>query len=98
MRAAKSGQITREMKIVAEDEGVSVEAVRRGVADGRIVITCNVRRSNIHPIGIGEGLRTKVNANVGTSPDLCNPDLEVEKAKVAAVSYTHLTLPTTERV
>ena len=83
MRAAKSGQITREMKIVAEDEGVSVEAVRRRVADGRIVITCNVRRSNVHPIGIGEGLRTKVNANVGTSPDLCNPDLEVEKAKVA---------------
>ncbi|KYH40151.1 MAG: Phosphomethylpyrimidine synthase [Candidatus Bathyarchaeota archaeon B26-2] len=83
MRAAKSGQITREMSVIAEDEGVSAEAIRRRVAEGRIVITRNVRRSRVHPIGIGEGLRTKVNANVGTSPDFCNPELEVEKARVA---------------
>jgi len=83
MRAAKSGQITNEMRIVAEDEEISPEKIRRGVAEGRIIITHNLKHENVHPIGIGEGLRTKVNANVGTSPDLCNPDLEVEKARVA---------------
>lgn len=83
MRAAKNGQITDEMRIVAKDENVSPEIIRRRIAKGRIVIPCNIKRSNVHPIGIGEGLRTKVNANIGTSSDFCNLKIEVEKAKVA---------------
>jgi len=83
MKAAKLGQITAEMRIVAEDEGESPERIRRRVAKGTVAITRNLKRGNVHPIGIGEGLRTKVNANVGTSADLCDPALEVEKAKVA---------------
>jgi len=83
MKAARNGELTREIKTVAEDEGVSAEFVRKRVAEGRIIIACNVKRRNVHPIGIGEGLRTKVNANVGTSPDFHNIEVEVEKAKVA---------------
>jgi len=83
MKAAKLGQLTEEMQRVAEDEGVSPEKVRDGVARGTLVITRNLRREGVRPVGIGEGLRVKVNTNVGTSPDLCDPSLEVEKAKVA---------------
>ncbi len=83
MRAAKEGRVTEEMRIVAADEGESPEKIRERVSRGTVIITRNNRRGNVHPIGIGEGLRTKVNANIGTSTDLCNIDLEVEKARVA---------------
>ena len=80
---ARKGKITEEMKAVAEEEGISVEALRRSVAAGRVVITRNLRRMNVRPLGIGEGLRIKVNANVGTSSALCDLELEVEKARTA---------------
>jgi len=83
MGSAKRGQITEEMRIVAEDEGESAEVICQRIAEGTVIITRNVMRKNVHPLGIGKGLRTKVNANVGTSQDLCDPNLEVEKAKVA---------------
>ena len=83
MEMARRGQPTDEMRAVAEAEGVPLQVLVRRVASGRVVITRNVRREGVRPTGIGEGLRVKVNANVGTSPDLCDPDLEVEKAKVA---------------
>jgi len=83
MRAAKVGQITEEMKVVAKDEGEPPEKIRQRIAKGTAIIVYNIQRENVHPIGIGEGLRTKVNANVGTSADLCDPDLEVQKARVA---------------
>ncbi|MEM2393768.1 MAG: phosphomethylpyrimidine synthase [Candidatus Bathyarchaeia archaeon] len=83
MGAAKNGHITQEMRIVAEDEGISPKRICRRIAKGVVVITRNIQRENVHPVGIGQGLRTKVNANVGTSPDMCDLNLEVEKAKVA---------------
>ena len=83
MEMAKRGQPTEEMKAVAELEGVPLDKLMRLVASGRVVITRNVRREHVRPTGIGEGLRVKVNANVGTSSDLCDPDLEVEKARIA---------------
>jgi len=83
MESAKRGQITEEMRMVAEDEGESPEVICQRIAEGTVIITRNVVRENVHPLGIGKGLRTKVNANVGTSQDLCDPNLEVEKAKVA---------------
>ena len=77
------GQITEEMRIVAKDEDESPKKICKRIAAGRVVITRNVQRENVHPIGIGEGLRTKINANVGTSADLCDLGLEVEKARIA---------------
>ncbi len=72
------------MRAVARQEGVPLSLVVRGVASGRIVIPRNPRRGGEVAVkGIGEGLCTKVNANVGTSPDYVNVEEEVEKAKVA---------------
>jgi phosphomethylpyrimidine synthase len=83
MEAAKRGQITEEMLAIAKDEDESPQAICQRVAEGTVIITRNLQHENIRPIGIGKGLRTKVNANVGTSPALCDLKLEVEKAKIA---------------
>jgi len=83
IEAAKKGQITEEIRVVARDEGVSPQMLRQRLAEGTVIITRNVRRENVHPIGIGKGLRTKINTNIGTSPDLCDLDLEIKKAKIA---------------
>jgi len=83
IEAAKKEQITEEMRIVARDEKESPQKIRQRLAEGTVIITRNVQRENVHPIGIGKGLRTKINANIGTSPDLCDLNLEIEKAKIA---------------
>jgi phosphomethylpyrimidine synthase len=84
MRSARRGDLTEEMKEVARAEGVSPEYIMRMVGEGRVVIAKNPARGGKgRALGIGEGLRVKVNANVGTSPDICDPDLEVRKAKAA---------------
>ncbi|MDH5754761.1 MAG: phosphomethylpyrimidine synthase ThiC [Candidatus Bathyarchaeota archaeon] len=83
MEAAKKGRITEEMRIVAKNEKESPQSIRQRLAEGTVIITRNVQHENVHPIGIGKGLRTKINANIGTSPDLCDFDLEIEKAKIA---------------
>ena len=79
---AKKGILTDEMKHVAEIEGVSEDFILKSVAEGTIVIPSNVNR-DIEASGIGAGLRTKVNATVGTSTDIVDFDEEVYKAQVA---------------
>ncbi|NOY10384.1 MAG: phosphomethylpyrimidine synthase ThiC [Spirochaetes bacterium] len=79
---AKGGKITPEMKFVAEQEGCSPEHIRKYTAEGKIVIPKNIKRK-FEPKGIGKGLRTKVNANIGTSPDHIDPEEELNKLKVA---------------
>lgn len=79
---AKNGKITDEMKAVANAEGVDAEFIRKGVAAGRIVIPISPYRE-VNYCGIGKGLRTKVNASIGTSSDITNVDTEIEKAQVA---------------
>ncbi len=83
LEKARSGQVTKEMEIVAENEGLSKEYVREFVAKGEIVIPCNPNRKHQKVTGIGTGLRTKVNASIGTSSDICDVNLEVEKAQAA---------------
>ncbi len=83
MAEARHGTKTPEMEAVAKAEGRPVEFIMRGVAAGKLVIPRNLRRENVGVIGIGEGLSTKINANVGSSPDYVNLDEEAEKAKVA---------------
>ena len=79
---AKNGRITDEMRKVAREEGVTDEFVRRGMAAGHIVIPISPYRK-VKVCGIGEGLRTKVNASVGTSSDIIDIDMEVEKVRQA---------------
>ncbi|MCK5212995.1 MAG: phosphomethylpyrimidine synthase ThiC, partial [Dehalococcoidia bacterium] len=63
----KSGSPTPEADFVAGTEGVPVDLVLSGLIDGTIVIPANPLHKNLEPRGIGKGLRTKVNANIGTS-------------------------------
>ncbi|MBU4374162.1 MAG: phosphomethylpyrimidine synthase ThiC, partial [Euryarchaeota archaeon] len=79
---AKKGHITEEIKQVAENESVEPEFVRHGIASGRIVIPVSPYRKT-SPCGIGKGLRTKVNASIGTSSDIVDIDMEIQKAKIA---------------
>ena len=83
MDYAQDGKITGEMEAVALEEKVDIEHIRAGVACGEIVIPKNIRHSRIKPVGIGKGLRTKVNANLGTSTDCDDLQLEIRKAKIA---------------
>ena len=83
MAEAKRGKITPEIEAVARDEGKPAEFIMQGLVAGRLVIPRNIRRDGVRVKGIGEGLRTKINANVGTSPDYVNIDEEIEKARVA---------------
>lgn len=82
LEEARSGNITEEMKTVAHREGVSEEFILNSVANGTIVIPKNINH-DIKATGIGAGLKTKVNATVGTSTDIVNFDEEVYKAQVA---------------
>lgn len=78
---AKKGIITDEMKTVAQAEGISPEKLASDIAEGVAVIT----RNNLHavaPLGIGRGLKTKINANIGTSKDKVSYDDEINKLEV----------------
>ena len=79
---AKKGNITEEMKYIAAKEGVTPEFVREKVASGKAVILKNNRREDVIPTAVGEGMTVKINANIGTSPERSNVDLELEKVKI----------------
>jgi len=82
LERARDGEITQEMQEAAKYDDVSPEFIRDGIAKGHIVIYGNPQRKS-RVVGIGQGLRTKINASIGTSPDIIDFDMEVEKAKVA---------------
>ena len=65
MQLAREGKITDAMKIVAEDEKLSVKQILQGVASGNVAICANINHISLKPCGVGQGLRTKVNANIG---------------------------------
>ena len=83
LELAKANTISPQMELVAQNERVDPEFVRRGVAEGTIVIPANTNHTNLVPLGIGKGLRTKINANIGTSSDYGTMDGELEKLRVA---------------
>lgn len=85
IEAAKKGIITEEFKAVAVSEGIAVETLAMDIAEGRTVIPINTLH-NIKPIGVGRGLKVKVNANIGTSKDRASLEEELEKLE-AIVKY-----------
>ncbi len=87
LQSARKGIATPELKWVAEKEEISRRCLLDSVAQGRAVILKNPRRS-IKPLGVGRGLRTKVNANIGTSPERMNLREELEKLSAAEESGT----------
>ncbi len=83
LELAREGTISPQMRLVAKNEGLEPEFVRQGIAEGTIVIPANTKHKNLIPCGIGKGLKTKVNANIGTSSDFGDIDTELEKLRVA---------------
>ena len=80
---ARAGQITPQMEAVAAKEYRTPEEIRAGVAKGCIAIPANIHHAALSPEGVGEGLRTKVNVNLGISDDLMNEEMELEKVRTA---------------
>lgn len=82
---ARAGQITPQMKEVAEREHRDPEYIRERVADGRIAIPANIVhiKKGMRAFGVGEGLSTKVNVNLGISGDKANAAEEWKKVKIA---------------
>ncbi|WP_104711654.1 phosphomethylpyrimidine synthase ThiC [Helicobacter felis] len=80
---AKKGMITEEMAYIANVEEVSPECVRAEVARGRLIIPANIQHQNLEPMGIGIALKTKINANIGSSAIIHSVDEEVEKLRIA---------------
>ena len=79
---AIKGNITQEMKDIAKQENIEVDKLARLIADGKVVIPKNVN-SHAKACGIGEGLSTKINANIGSSSKIDDLELEINKAKLA---------------
>ena len=83
LELARKGTVSPQIKHVAEKEGLEVDLIIQGLAKGEITIPANVNHINLIPCGIGKGLRTKVNANIGTSSDFCDLNTELRKLQTA---------------
>lgn len=83
MESAKHGFLTKEMRIVAEKEKLDPEWIRSHVASGEIAIPANIHHTALSAEGIGTGLKTKVNVNLGISGDSCDYEREMKKAALA---------------
>lgn len=83
MEAAKAGIVTPEIEHVAKHEGIEPEILRERVAAGTVAIPANHSHTALVPHGVGEGLRTKINVNLGISGDMRDYDCEIRKVDVA---------------
>ncbi len=85
MHRARTGEVTPEMRRVAEREGLEAEFVRREVAEGRAIIPANVNhlKQKLDPMGIGIALTCKINANIGNSAVTSDVDSELKKLHTA---------------
>lgn len=89
MEAAKKGIITPQMEIVAKKENMDVNKLVGLIAKGQVAIPANVNHKSISVEGIGMGLSTKINVNLGISGDCNNYDVEMQKAKLAIDCGAH---------
>ena len=83
MEAAKKGITTPEMLVVAEKEQISAEVLRQRIAEGTVVIPANIHHKALSPEGVGLGMKTKINVNLGISKDCCDFDEEMKKVEMA---------------
>ena len=83
LELARKGSVSPQTKHVAETEGVETSLVVGGLAAGEIIIPANLNHRNLIPCGIGRGLKTKINANIGTSSDFCDLNTELGKLETA---------------
>jgi phosphomethylpyrimidine synthase len=84
LQKARNGEITAQIKEAAQSENIEPEALVRKIANGTAVLTYNNSlKKAIRSVAFGDGLRTKVNANIGTSRDNIDVEMELCKARVA---------------
>lgn len=83
MDAAKQGIVTPQMETVAKKEGMDVQKLLSLVASGQVAIPANKNHTSLSAEGIGTGLKTKINVNLGISGDCKNYDVEMEKVDLA---------------
>jgi phosphomethylpyrimidine synthase len=83
---AKAGRTTSQMRRVAKNEGLSIDFIRKGLVNGTIVIPKNIGHRLEKPCGIGNGLKTKINANIGTSKDSSDISGEIKKMELSIKS------------
>ena len=83
IKEARKGNITKEIRKVAEEEKLHAEEICALVAQGKVVIPINPNHSPIHPVGIGKNLKTKVNVNIGSSEDFPELENELEKVEIS---------------
>ena len=83
MDAAKKGIITPEMEIVGAKEGIDVQILRERIAAGSVVIPANKKHKALSPEAVGEGMKTKINVNLGISKDCTDYSIEWEKVRMA---------------
>lgn len=83
MEAAKKGIITPEMEIVAAKEDMNIQELIELMAKGQVVIPANIHHQSLSPEGIGKGLKTKINVNLGISGDMKDYEMEMNKVKMA---------------
>jgi len=81
--AARKGILTPQMEQVLENETISKKDLLDKVAKGHIAIPANRNHVNLIAGGVGQGLKTKINVNLGVSRDVCSFDGEMNKAKMA---------------
>jgi phosphomethylpyrimidine synthase len=83
MEAARQGVLTPQMEQVLNEEPIDQEQLLKGMAQGKIALPANIRHANLSGGAIGNGLRTKINVNLGVSQDCYNLDMEIRKVKDA---------------
>ncbi|WP_414151827.1 phosphomethylpyrimidine synthase ThiC [Acetobacterium carbinolicum] len=83
MEAAKKGIITPEMKTVAQKENIDAAKLMALVGCGQVAIPANIRHHSLSPEGVGTGLKTKTNVNLGVSGDCLNYEAELEKVNLS---------------
>ena len=88
MDAARKGITTSQMNIVAQKGKMAPDALRELIATGKVIIPANKNHTNLDPEGVGQGLRTKINVNLGISKDCWDVDLEMDKVRLALALKT----------
>ncbi len=83
MDAARQGIVTPQMEHVLEDESIGRDQLLESVALGHIAIPANRNHTGLRGGGVGQGLRTKINVNLGVSEDCCQLDMEMQKVRDA---------------
>jgi phosphomethylpyrimidine synthase len=83
LESARAGEITPQLKACAASESADAQQMLSRVAAGRLVIEASPAHKGVTPLAIGEGTRTKVNANIGTSRDCSDIEAELQKLRAA---------------